>query len=398
MASERQNLVFISYSRNNQDFALELANELRGSGFNIWFDLLDIPTGSRWDDEIERALEQCEIFMVILTPSSTISDNVKDEIGYAIDSDKRILPILLKDANVPLRLRRFQYVDFTDISYNEGIDRAKQLLRKLIDETARSFPKSDSVNAQEPQPNFERSAEPQADAQHLARQRAEAVRKARGKQLERSSQVTPPAPAFERKVPQQKTQTPSSKPFSLFAGITLVALLCMGGGWAIWRYLLFPPPTETSLPPIPTTAVPITVTPSFTPTVTATTEIVPPILPTVTPFAPQAPDQFIIFFFETIIYNRNYELAWSLLSETFRSNNNPNGFEDWRDNTWKPVVAWERPSLTVNNISPTEVIVSSPGIRFKSTIWYTLSDRQYCLTRDESRNTWIIDYKGVCGL
>jgi len=398
MASEKQNLVFISYSRINKDFALELANELRASGFNIWFDLLDIPTGSRWDDEIEKALEQCEIFMVILTPSSTISDNVKDEIGYAIDSNKRILPILLKDANVPLRLRRFQYVDFTNISYNEGIDRAKQLLRKLTNESTNSFPKSDSVNAQEPQPNIERSAELQADVQRLARQRAEAVRKAREKQLERGSQVTPPAPAFERKAPQQKAQTPSAKSFSLFAGIILVALLCMGGGWAIWRYLLFPPPTETSLPPIPTTAVPITVTPSFTPTVTATTESVPTLTPTVTPFAPQAPDQFIIFFFETIIYDRNYELAWSLLSETFRTNNNPNGFEEWRDKTWEPVVAWERPSLTINNISPTEVIVSSPGIRFKSSVWYTLTDRQYCLTRDESRNTWIIDYKGVCGL
>ena len=187
MASEKQNLIFISYSRNNKDFALELANELRASGFNIWFDLLDIPTGSRWDDEIERALEQCEIFMVILTPSSITSDNVKDEIGYAIDSNKRILPILLKDANVPLRLRRFQYVDFTDISYNEGIDRAKELLRKLIDEPAKSILKSDSINAQAPQSSSDRSAELQADAHRLARQRAEAIRKAREKeQLERN--------------------------------------------------------------------------------------------------------------------------------------------------------------------------------------------------------------------
>jgi hypothetical protein len=74
---------------------------------------VDIPTGSRWDDEVERALEACEIFMVILTPASSKSDNVKDEIGYAIDTGKRILPILLENAKVPLRLRRFQYVDFT---------------------------------------------------------------------------------------------------------------------------------------------------------------------------------------------------------------------------------------------------------------------------------------------
>ena len=134
MAIEKQRRAFISYSRVNKDFALKLAKELRSSGFNIWFDQLDIPTGARWDDEIEQALNDCEIFMVILTPASSTSDNVKDEIGYAIDSNKRILPVLLENANVPLRLRRFQYVDFTSKSFDEGVESAKQLLRNLIDE------------------------------------------------------------------------------------------------------------------------------------------------------------------------------------------------------------------------------------------------------------------------
>jgi len=125
---------FISYSRLNKEFAMKLALELRSSGFDIWLDQLDIPTGSRWDDEVERALEECEIFMVILTPASSTSDNVKDEIGYAIDSGKRILPILLENAKVPLRLIRFNYVDFTKKSYEEGVEGAKQLLRRLIDE------------------------------------------------------------------------------------------------------------------------------------------------------------------------------------------------------------------------------------------------------------------------
>ena len=134
MSQQHQRRTFISYSRINKEFALELALELRNSGFDIWLDQLDIPTGSRWDDEVEKALEECEIFMVILTPASSTSDNVKDEIGYAIDAGKRILPILLENAKVPLRLTRFNYVDFTKKSYEEGVEGAKQLLRRLIDE------------------------------------------------------------------------------------------------------------------------------------------------------------------------------------------------------------------------------------------------------------------------
>lgn len=134
MPAEKPRLTFISYSRADKDFALGLARELRASGFRIWLDQLDIPTGSRWDDEVEKALDQCEIFMVILTPHSIASNNVKDEIGYAIDCNKRIMPVLLENAILPFRLRRFQYVDFTCKSYEDGIEAAKQLLRNLISE------------------------------------------------------------------------------------------------------------------------------------------------------------------------------------------------------------------------------------------------------------------------
>jgi len=132
MANETQHKIFLSYSRINKDFAVKLAKELKSEGFDIWFDQFDIPPGARWDAEIEKALEESEIFMVILTPASAKSENVLDEIGYAIDSGKRILPVLLETSTLPLRLRRFQYVDFTSKSFNEGIESAKELLRTLI--------------------------------------------------------------------------------------------------------------------------------------------------------------------------------------------------------------------------------------------------------------------------
>jgi len=138
---EKQRRTFLSYSRQNKDFALKLAKELKSSGFPVWIDQLDIPTGARWDDELEKALKDCEIFMVILTPASSASDNVKDEIGYAIDTNKRILPILLENADVPLRLRRFQYVDFSNKSYEEGVESAKALLRSLTDTPTGFYPR-----------------------------------------------------------------------------------------------------------------------------------------------------------------------------------------------------------------------------------------------------------------
>lgn len=131
MSPEQQCRTFLSYSRTDEVFALELAENLRSAGFNIWVDQLDIPAGTRWDLEVEKALDGSEIFMVLLTPESIASHNVRDEIGYAIDTGKHILPILYKNAKLPLRLRRFQYVDFTNKSFDEGLAVAKKLLQGL---------------------------------------------------------------------------------------------------------------------------------------------------------------------------------------------------------------------------------------------------------------------------
>jgi hypothetical protein len=319
MVTEKQSLTFISYSRNNKDFALELAKELKESGFQIWFDLLDIPTGARWDDEIEKALERCDIFMVILTPSSITSENVKDEIGYAIDSKKRILPILLKNANVPLRLRRFQYVDFTNVSYDEGIDLAKQLLRKLIDEQTSSLPESSvPANTEGQQPNVDRSAELKAEASRLARQKAEAIRKAREQeQKDRQVQASQRNQSFERSVSRSNQKQSPARLYSIILGIPLVALLCLGGGWSAWR-LFSSSPTNPNPPAIATTVTPITATPSITPSVTATTEV-PTITPIPTTPAPPIPDTVKAV---TDYWNyrsiKDYESAWNILSTSFQ--------------------------------------------------------------------------------
>jgi hypothetical protein len=117
---------FISYSRANSDFAVRLAKDLKASGHEVWLDQLDIPTGSRWDDELEKALRTCSTFLIILSPESIKSQNVKDEIGYAIDTGKHILPLMIKQCEVPFRLRRFQYVDFT----KDDLDEYKERLRE----------------------------------------------------------------------------------------------------------------------------------------------------------------------------------------------------------------------------------------------------------------------------
>lgn len=92
--------VFVSYARADGAFALKLAQHLRAEGVDLWIDQLDIPAGARW-------------MLVILSSVSVESDSVLDEVGYALDHGKTIVPLLLAACEVPFRLRRLQHIDFT---------------------------------------------------------------------------------------------------------------------------------------------------------------------------------------------------------------------------------------------------------------------------------------------
>jgi hypothetical protein len=231
MSPKSRRRTFISYSRTNKEFALKLALELRSSGFDIWLDQLDIPTGARWDDEVEQALEDCDIFMVILTPASSTSDNVKDEIGYAIDTGKRILPILLENAKVPLRLRRFQYVDFTGKNYDDGVESAKQLLRKLIEEAAIPVEQLHSVTEAQRAPTEIRERE-QEEVEQLAARKVESPIS--------SNRYASPIPAVPERVSapyppvkdkgiiQSDKKTTFSRPLIFGIGIGMISVLVLG--------------------------------------------------------------------------------------------------------------------------------------------------------------------------
>jgi hypothetical protein len=124
--------IFISYSHSDAEFANRLTKKLEQAGYEVWLDRTDIQTGARWDDEIVKGLNASEIFLVVLSNRSTASQNVKDEIGYAMDHDKQVLPILLETCEAPFRLRRVQYVDFTTLKFEEGIQNVLTILKSFI--------------------------------------------------------------------------------------------------------------------------------------------------------------------------------------------------------------------------------------------------------------------------
>ncbi|NNM22628.1 MAG: toll/interleukin-1 receptor domain-containing protein [Flavobacteriaceae bacterium] len=124
MSSEK---IFFSYSRENSEFVLNLAKELRTAGAEVWLDQLDIKPGTRWDKSIEDALRSSKTLLVILSKTSVASDNVMDEVSYALEEGKQVVPVLMEECEIPFRLRRLQFADFAE-SHEKGMETLTEAL------------------------------------------------------------------------------------------------------------------------------------------------------------------------------------------------------------------------------------------------------------------------------
>jgi TIR domain-containing protein len=128
-------LAFVSYAREDGEFVLRLAKDLRAGGAEVWIDQLDIEPGQRWDRAVEDALTKCPQLLVILSPDATESTNVMDEVSLALEEGKTVLPVIHRECKIPFRLRRLQYVDLM-LDYNEGLSRLLETLGAATPGTA----------------------------------------------------------------------------------------------------------------------------------------------------------------------------------------------------------------------------------------------------------------------
>ncbi|MBZ5689676.1 MAG: toll/interleukin-1 receptor domain-containing protein [Acidobacteriia bacterium] len=104
---------FVSYARPDAPFALRLAADLRAAAVEVWLDQLDIKPGEPWDQAVEQAIKCCDSLLVVLSPRAVDSRPVMDEVSYALEANKRIVPVVVETCELPFRLRRLHYTDFT---------------------------------------------------------------------------------------------------------------------------------------------------------------------------------------------------------------------------------------------------------------------------------------------
>ena len=120
--------VFISFSTKDENIAREISDVLSQNGISSWMCKSKIIGGDRWAAEITDALNDCKLFLLVLSKNSIESDQVPKEVNIALDRKVKIIPF--KIDNAPLKgelyyhLSNIQYITpgFGRQKYTELVD------------------------------------------------------------------------------------------------------------------------------------------------------------------------------------------------------------------------------------------------------------------------------------
>jgi hypothetical protein len=118
--------IFISYSKQDITFARHLRHLLQDGGFAVWMDETRLAPSQKWWPTIEKNIDTCDAFIIIMSPASKESIWVEREILVAEKAKKPIFPVLYAGESWS-RLAEIQYEDM-----RAGVD--AQLSVRLVQE------------------------------------------------------------------------------------------------------------------------------------------------------------------------------------------------------------------------------------------------------------------------
>ncbi|MFD4591478.1 MULTISPECIES: TIR domain-containing protein [Streptomyces] len=93
----RKPSVFLSYAVQDEPEARRLEQALGLTGIDIWTDKM-LRAGDQWAQVISEALENADVILVLISPSSLASQWVTREWQFALMRSKRVIPVLVHGA------------------------------------------------------------------------------------------------------------------------------------------------------------------------------------------------------------------------------------------------------------------------------------------------------------
>lgn len=147
--------VFISYSRKEFDEVSALIDTIRSEipDLSIWFDITGVESGDEFEEKIISAIDNSSYVLFALSENSIGSKWTKDEVMYARNTDKKVIPVLLKGAQMKgWFLFKFGRVDCIDSTNDLQMEKLLQNLSDWTGKNRTSEAAAESVVQSKPEP------------------------------------------------------------------------------------------------------------------------------------------------------------------------------------------------------------------------------------------------------
>jgi len=121
---------FISYASKDRDKVLARIQMIKVLGIDYFQDILDLDPGARWERELYKHIDECDLFLLFWSTASKESEWVMKEVHYALNrkggddlAPPEIYPVIIEGPPIPLPPQELSHLHFNDrILYVMGRD------------------------------------------------------------------------------------------------------------------------------------------------------------------------------------------------------------------------------------------------------------------------------------
>lgn len=92
--------VFISYSSKDKNVADAVCHVLEENNITCWISPRDVQPGISYAKQLIHAIKNCQVFVLILSKESNVSEHVGNEVDCAFKASRPIIPFAIDDTQI----------------------------------------------------------------------------------------------------------------------------------------------------------------------------------------------------------------------------------------------------------------------------------------------------------
>jgi len=129
--------VFTSYSSRDTETVDTIVEKMSQAVIDVWIDRPEIEAGDRWRVQIVTAIRTSPAFVLMLSPNSAASDNVRKELDLSQGYERKLFPLMLQKVRplpdeISYQLAGEQIIDVERFGFDEAVDRLIETLKDFL--------------------------------------------------------------------------------------------------------------------------------------------------------------------------------------------------------------------------------------------------------------------------